>query len=104
MPPLRSRPEGAPSRSGREVLPAWPREARRAACNELVEAAQHQLYDRIKRATQRENYPNYEKRPAGVTAQPVSNTSARTEYTQFSPARPPPRTDRPARTRISYAP
>jgi hypothetical protein len=25
-----------------------------------VEAAQHQLYDRIKRATQRENYPNYE--------------------------------------------
>jgi hypothetical protein len=31
-----------------------------------VEAAQHQLYDRIKRATQRENYPNYEKRPARV--------------------------------------
>jgi hypothetical protein len=31
-----------------------------------VEAAQYQLYDRIKRATQRENYPNYEKRPARV--------------------------------------
>jgi len=41
-------------------------EARRAAGNELVDAAQHQLYDRIKRATQRENYPNYEKRPARV--------------------------------------
>jgi len=66
MPPLRSRPEEAPSRSGREVLPAGPREARRAAGNELVDAAQHQLYDRIKRATQRENYPNYEKRPARV--------------------------------------
>ena len=60
MPPRRSRPEEAPSRSGREVLPAGPQEARRAAGNELVDAAQHQLYDRIKRATQRENYPNYE--------------------------------------------
>ena len=47
MPPRRSRPEEAPSRSGREVLPARPREARRAACNELADAAHHQLHDRI---------------------------------------------------------
>jgi len=59
MPPRRSRPEGAPSRSGREVLPARTREARRAACNELTDATQRQLYDQIERATQRGSYPNH---------------------------------------------
>jgi len=54
MPPRRSRPEEAPSRPGREVLPARTREARLAACSELTDATQRQLPDQIERATARQ--------------------------------------------------
>ena len=57
-------PAAFPARRGafpvsREILPARTREARRAACNELTDATQRQLYDQIERATQRGNYPNH---------------------------------------------